>query len=110
MPDKPKQWNADYASIFQDQSVVAAYLYRPAYPPETFTFLANLISPTVGQRSVLDAGCGTGFIARPLAPLVDRVDAVDVSGAMIMAGQRLPGGDRSTIRWVAAPIEVAPLR
>src|SRR5215211_3687182 len=110
MADKPKQWGSEYASIFQDQSVVAAYQYRPTYPPETFTFLPNLIPLTVRQRTVLDAGCGTGFIARHIAPFVDYVDAVDVSEAMIMTAQTLPGGDRSTIRWIAAPIETAPLR
>jgi SAM-dependent methyltransferase len=109
MSAKPKQWSAEYASIFQDASVVAAYQYRPPYPPETFTFLLSLISPTVMQRTVLDAGCGTGFIARPLAPLVDHVDAVDVSEAMIMTAQTLPGGNRANIRWIAASIETAPL-
>jgi SAM-dependent methyltransferase len=109
MADKPKQWSAEYASVFQDQSVVAAYQFRPPYPPETFTFLSSLIAPDAVPRTVLDAGCGTGFVARPLAPLVDRVDAVDISEAMIAAGKRLPGGDRANIRWIAAPIETAPL-
>jgi SAM-dependent methyltransferase len=110
MADKPKQWGSEYASIFQDESVVAAYQYRPPYPPETFTFLSSLIPPTVTQRTVLDAGCGTGFIARPFAAFVDYVDAVDISEAMIRTGQTLPGGNHSNIRWVAAPIETAPLR
>lgn len=109
MSDKPKQWSAEYASIFQDASVVAAYQYRPPYPPETFTFLSSLIPPTVMRRTILDAGCGTGFIARPLAPFVDHVDAVDMSETMIMMGQTLPGGNRANIRWIAAPIETAPL-
>jgi SAM-dependent methyltransferase len=59
---------------------------------------------------VLDAGCGTGFVALPLAPLVDQVDAVDISEAMIRIGQSLPGGNHPNIRWVAAPIETAPLQ
>jgi SAM-dependent methyltransferase len=109
MADKPKQWSSEYASIFQDQSVVAAYQYRPTYPPETFTFLSSLIPATVTQRTVLDAGCGTGFIARPFAPFVEYVDAVDISEAMIRTAQTLPGGNRSNIRWIAAPIETAPL-
>jgi SAM-dependent methyltransferase len=109
MSDKPKQWSAEYASIFQDVSVVAAYEYRPPYPPETFTFLSSLIPPSVMRRTVLDAGCGTGFIARPFAPFVDHVDAIDISEAMIQTGQTLPGGTRANIRWIAAPIETAPL-
>lgn len=109
MSDKPRQWSAAYASIFQDESVVAAYQYRPPYPPETFTFLLSLVAPTVMRRTVLDAGCGTGLIARALAPYVDYVDAVDISEAMIRMGQALPGGDRSNIRWMTAPVETAPL-
>jgi SAM-dependent methyltransferase len=109
MGDRAKQWSAEYASVFQDRSVVAAYRYRPAYPPETFAFLSNLIPANATPRKVLDAGCGTGFVARPLAPLVDHVDAVDISEAMIAMAQRLPGGERATIRWIAAPIETAPL-
>src|SRR5262245_10790114 len=109
MSDKPKQWSAAYASIFQDASVVAAYQYRPPYPPETFTFLARLIPPTVMRRTILDAGCGTGFIARALASLVDHVDAVDMSETMIMTAQTLPGGNRANIRWIAAPMETVPL-
>jgi SAM-dependent methyltransferase len=109
MDDRPKQWGAEYASIFQDESVVAAYQHRPTYPPETFTVLLRLIPPTVTRRTVLDAGCGTGFIARSLAPLVNQVDAVDISAAMIRTGQTLPGGDRANLRWITAPIETAPL-
>src|SRR5437762_1700954 len=109
MVHKPRQWSSVYASIFQDDSVVAAYQHRPPYPPETFTFLLSLIPPGVTRRSVLDAGCGTGLIARPLAPLVDQVDAVDISEAMIRTGQTLPGGNRPNIRWVSASIETAPL-
>ena len=109
MDDKPKQWSAEYGSIFKDESVVSAYQFRPTYPPETFTFLLRLIPPTVTRRTVLDAGCGTGSIARPLAPLVDQVDAVDISAAMIRTGQTLPGGDRANLHWVTAPIETAPL-
>jgi SAM-dependent methyltransferase len=110
MPDKLQQWSAEYASIFQDPQVAAAYRYRPPYPPETFAILAGLIPASVGPRCVLDAGCGTGFIARPLAPLVDQIDAIDASPAMIRAAQALPGGDRPNIRWAAAPIETAPLQ
>jgi trans-aconitate methyltransferase len=59
---------------------------------------------------VLDAGCGTGFVARPLAPGVDQIDAIDVSDAMIQAAKLLPGGDHPAIRWITAPIETAPLQ
>ena len=58
---------------------------------------------------MLDAGCGTGDLARPLAKLVDRVDAVDRSAAMVASGRTLPGGEATNLRWIAAPIEKAPL-
>ena len=64
----------------------------------------------VGQpRRVLDLGCGTGDIARPLAGLVDFVDAVDCSAAMIERGRALPGGDRPNLRWVVGYAEDVPL-
>ncbi len=109
MPNKPKQWSAEYASIFQDASVVAAYQYRPTYPPQLFSFLLSLIPATVSPRRVLDAGCGTGFVAHLLARLVEHIDAIDISDAMIQAAKLLPGGDHPAIDWITAPIETAPL-
>jgi SAM-dependent methyltransferase len=61
------------------------------YPAEVFTVLRGLI--TDAAPAVLDVGCGTGDIARRLSPLVERVDAVDVSAAMIEHGRRQAGGD-----------------
>lgn len=109
MSNKPKQFTERYASIFQDARVVSAYQHRPMYPPETFAVLVRLIQPADKPSSVLDAGCGTGFIARPLAEYVDQVDAVDVSDGMISMAKTLPGGDRPNINWIVAPIETAPL-
>jgi trans-aconitate methyltransferase len=105
---KPKQFSTSYASIFQDVSVVSAYEHRPTYPAETFRVLVSLIPPELSSRVVLDAGCGTGFIARPLAAMVEQVDAVDISEGMIAKAKTQPGGDRPNIRWIAAPIETAP--
>ncbi len=109
MSDKLNQFSEKYSSIFQDASVVSAYRHRPMYPTETFTVLSNLIPPTITPRIVLDAGCGTGYIARPLAASVDRIDAVDISSRMIAEAQTQPGGDSPNITWIAAPIETAPL-
>ena len=87
---------AHNAGRFQDQSVVDRYHLRPAYPPETFTILNNLIvdEPRVG----LDVGCGTGNVARPLAEYVERIDAVDLSLPMLERARTLPGGDSAKIR------------
>jgi SAM-dependent methyltransferase len=102
---KPKGWGAAYASAFTEQSVVDRYHLRPPYPEETFELLALLAD----GGPVLDAGCGPGDLARPLAARVERVDAVDVSPAMIERGRRLAGGRARNIRWIAGPIETAPL-
>jgi SAM-dependent methyltransferase len=108
MVAKHPQWGERYSSIFKDPSVAAAYRFRPEYPPEVFDTLAGLIADG-DPRVVLDAGCGTGFIARGLVRRVERVDAVDFSRAMIDAGCALPGGDAPGLHWTCAPIEEADL-
>ncbi len=107
MSGRSGQFGFEYSSIFQDESVVRAYRYRPRYPAATFDLLAGLMQERCVPRAALDAGCGTGFVARPLAALVDRVDAVDFSAAAIREGRRLPGGDRPNLRWIEGPIESA---
>ena len=102
---KPKVWGERYGAVFGDASVVGHYGLRPPYPAETFDVLAALAS----GGAVLDAGCGPGDLARPLAPRVARVDAIDVSAPMIARGRSLPGGDAPNLRWVEAPVETAPL-
>lgn len=106
---QPAQFDRKYASIFQDQSVVNAYRFRPVYPPQVFEFLEELLPATCSPRTVLDAGCGTGFIARTFVPRVDRLDAVDISAAAIAAGRQLPGGDHPRLRWIEGLMEEAPL-
>jgi trans-aconitate methyltransferase len=106
---KPRQFSERYASIFLDASVISAYQHRPMYPAETFAVLLRLTPSTDKPSIVLDAGCGTGYIARPLAAYADHIDAVDVSEGMIAMAKTLPGGDQPNITWIAAPIETAPL-
>ena len=98
----------DVAAAWRDRGAAASYRHRPQYPPETFDILAALI---VDQpRAVLDLGCGTGNVARPLAPRVDRVDAVDSSAAMIGEGRRLPGGDHPGLSWIVGRAEDVELQ
>lgn len=106
IPPKPAHLGPTYAAQFGDAAIVAAYPARPPYPAAVFTMLAALL---VEPRVVLDCGCGTGDLARRLAPLVERVDAVDLSGAMIAAGRRLPGGDAPGLRWQVSALEDAAL-
>ena len=107
MLPKPAGFGQQYASAFQECGVAAAYQHRPPYPPETFSALASLIASS--PRSVLDVGCGTGAIARHLVESVDRVDAVDVSPAMIEQGKRAPHGDHPRLNWIAGRAEEVPL-
>jgi trans-aconitate methyltransferase len=83
---------------FQDQSVVDRYHLRPTYSPETFTILNELIVDE--PRVVLDMGCGTGNVTRPLAGYVERIDAIDLSLPMLERARTLPGGDSPKIRWL----------
>ena len=87
---------------------------RPPYPDEAFDLLAGLLAERPG--AVLDLGCGTGIVARRLVGLgehVERVDALDVSPAMLAeataAAQRrssAPALDPRAGRGRAAPATV----
>lgn len=103
MLPKPKHLGPEYGAQFQDSSVVAAYPTRPPYPGELFDLLANLIRDS--PRVVLELGCGTGDVARRLAPIVSRVDAVDPSAAMLALGGSLPGGSQHNLRWIQTTAE-----
>lgn len=106
MAPKPGHLGEAYARQFTDPAVVAAYPFRLPYPAETFSILERLIVP--GNRTVLDAGCGTGDLSRRLAPLVEHVDAVDISERMIALGRLLPGGSAGNLHWIQGSIEEAP--
>ncbi len=108
MRPRPAHLGPGYGAQFQDRSVVEAYRHRGAFPEEVFLVLLGLLGPEQ-PRAVLDLGCGRGEIARALVAAVDRVDAVDISPAMIEAGRRLSGGDHPHLRWICASAETAPL-
>jgi SAM-dependent methyltransferase len=94
------------ADVFADREVAELYRSRPPYPSAVFEILRRLVRT---PRVVLDAGAGTGAIARHLVQAVDRVDAVDPSTAMIATGRRLRGGTDPRVRWLRARIEDAEL-
>ena len=102
---RPEWAGARFVARFQEQSVVDHYHLRGAYPPETFTILNDLIVDE--PRVALDAGCGPGNIARPLASLVERVDALDISAHMLARGKAMSGGDAPNIRWLQGRAEDA---
>src|SRR5205823_12479112 len=67
------------------------------------------MSPAAGK--VVELGCGTGEIARMLAPHAERVDAIDVSAPMLEKARSLPAGDHPAIRWIlgaAEDVELEP--
>ncbi|GIG70949.1 class I SAM-dependent methyltransferase [Phytomonospora endophytica] len=99
--------HAELAAVFAHEGVAAAYRHRPPYPAEVFGILTGLFGDR--PRTVLDLGAGEGALARPLAALVDRVDAVDVSAAMIAVGRERPGGSRENLRWITGAAETVDL-
>lgn len=92
--------------VWADDEVAALYEYRAPYPRGVFDILERL---AVEPRVVLDAGSGTGALARHFPPSFARIDAVDPSAAMIARGRALPGGDDPRIRWILGRAEEAPL-
>ncbi len=101
------QFNDEHARRWHDADAAECYQYRLPYPVDTFDLLVGLIVD--GPRAVLDLGCGTGEIARVLAPRVARVDAVDFAAEMVAVGKRRPGGGAANIRWQVAKGEEAEL-
>src|ERR1700678_48954 len=95
------------AEAFSYPGVATAYRHRPPYPDQVFSILTGLI--TDAPSTVLDLGAGEGALARPLATMVDHVDAVDISAAMIEEGRQRPGGGASNLRWIVGAAETAPL-
>jgi len=97
----------EHGRTFDHPDVAGLYHLRRTYPVETYEILRGLIAGE--PRVVLDAGAGTGEVARAMAPHVERVDALDPSLAMIEAGKRLAGGADWRIRWILGTAEEAPL-
>ena len=98
---------AGLAAVFAQPGVAEVYRHRPPYPTEVFDILRRLIvdKPT----TVLDVGAGEGALARPMAALVEHVDALDISAAMVSAGRRRDGGDRPNLRWIVGAVETTHL-
>jgi len=105
---KPELFSSEYGTWFQDPLVVAAYPARPPYPPALVEHLVGLIADD--PRAVLDVGCGPGDLARPLAPHVERLDALDASAGMLAAGRAAEGGDAPNLRWIHSRVEEARLQ
>jgi len=92
--------------VFADDAVACAYRRRPPYPDAVFKMLQRRL---VAPRTILDAGAGTGALARNMTAFAERIDAVEPSAAMIAEGRDLPAGSDLRIRWIAGRAEDAPL-
>ena len=95
-----------FGAAFTDREVAALYRHRPPYPTSVFDILARLL---VEPRTILDAGAGTGALARELVKIAARVDALDPSAPMIDEGRRLPNGAHPRLRWVIGRAEDGPV-
>jgi SAM-dependent methyltransferase len=105
----PRPPRVELADSFTHPGVARAYQYRPPYPDEVFDILLGLMDGLPG--AVLDLGAGEGALARPLAARLPdgRVDAVDISPAMVEEGRGRPGGRAGNLRWTVAAAEECAL-
>lgn len=81
------------AAVFDEAAEGFVALAAPLWDP-LGNMLVECTQPRPGER-VLDACCGAGASARPAARVVGeagRVDAVDLSGALLEAGRRAARG------------------
>lgn len=62
--------------------------YRPKYPEMLFHDIVHFYQPD-GSGTLLDLGCGTGELARPLAKSFAKVVALDPDSDMLKIGQRI---------------------
>ncbi len=102
------QFDGEHARRWQDLDAATSCQFRATYPPETFEILLDLIQDE--PRNVLDIGCGTGALARPLAPFASSIEAVDFSPEMVAVGRSLPGGTHPSISWTVSRGEEYALR
>lgn len=89
----------------QPPLVNPAQVYEDYFVPAMFSPWANILStradPRPGQR-VIDVACGTGIVARQVAPLVGaagRVVAVDMNPAMLTVARALHVPPGAAIQW-----------
>ncbi|WVQ72717.1 hypothetical protein IAR50_002277 [Cryptococcus sp. DSM 104548] len=77
---------------------VAAYLHcRPSYPQKVYSLILSYHSATRSSPqwgTLLDLGCGPGFVASELAPRFDRTIALDPSATMVSIGLQPKGHDQ----------------
>ena len=76
--------------------------YRPSYPTQVSSFLADLV-PSTGLA--VDVGCGTGQLSSQLANHFDRVIGVDPSESQVAAAVKHPNITYQVARAEDLPLE-----
>jgi SAM-dependent methyltransferase len=104
---KPRGLERRHAEQFCDGAIVDAYAKRPPYPANLDPLFLELAGGP--DAHLLDLGCGTGELARRLAPRVRAITAIDRSANMIARARTLPGGDAPNVGWIVASVEDAPV-
>jgi SAM-dependent methyltransferase len=98
-----------------DAALLAAQNYEKnavTYTTGPFAaFLLGRAAPRPGER-VLDLACGTGAVARQVAPLVGprgAVTGVDLNPAMLAVARSLPAPDGAAVDWREGDAQSLPL-
>jgi SAM-dependent methyltransferase len=100
---KPRGLEPRHAEQFCDAAIVDAYGSRPPYPAGLDALFVELAGGP--EAHLLDLGCGTGELARRLAPQLQAITAVDQSARMIARARSLPGGEAPNISWMTGRVE-----
>lgn len=98
----------------EERTASPAETYEGYFVPGLFGRWAPLLldraAPTPGER-VLDVGCGTGIVARLVAPRVGpegEVVGLDPNPKMLEVARRLPAPDGATVRWLEGDAQGLP--
>jgi 2-polyprenyl-3-methyl-5-hydroxy-6-metoxy-1,4-benzoquinol methylase len=82
------QWTTRYPAEFRRDAVLEAEFERNAGSRREI--FEKVLQPALtGNQAVLDFGCGPGFLAREVAGVARRVEAVDVSRGVIACARAL---------------------
>lgn len=90
---------------FEDAEVAEAYLHRPDYALGVYR---KLLEVSLGHRSLLDLGCGTGKISRRLSGQFQSVTAIDPSREMLRVASTQDAASPDRITWIQGLAEEAP--
>lgn len=91
---------------FSDPRLVAVYETLNPYEPGTQPDFYASVAESVGARSIVEVGCGTGLVTRFLAARGYRMTGLDPSAAMLEVARRRPYG--SLVRWIHGPVTDLP--